>query len=54
VGLLPMIVYWLYTAIVRPILLYEKIVWRPSLKRIVTSGSFTRSKEAQNSASVGH
>jgi len=29
----PMIVHWLYTAIVRPILLYGIIVWWPSLEK---------------------
>jgi len=29
----PVIVYWLYTEIVRPILLYGNIVWWPSLER---------------------
>jgi len=32
-GFSPMIAHWLYTTIVRPILLYEHIVWWPSLEK---------------------
>ena len=32
-GLTPKITHWLYTAIVRPILLYGSVVWTPCLKK---------------------
>jgi len=38
------IVHWLYTAIVRPILLYGNIVWWSSLENIATSGRIRRNK----------
>jgi len=52
-GFSPVILNWLYTAIVLPVLLYGNIVWRPSLEINCNLRSFTRFKEAQSSTSVG-
>jgi hypothetical protein len=41
-GLKPKVVYWIYTAVVRPIVTYGAIIWWPRVKLKTSQAEFNR------------